>query len=293
MSTPAVPPVQRIFDGARRLDQRSASWPGLRAEMNAMSSQGPARSELCVTQDALLATVSGGAQSVSVVAEGAPAWTGPKLKGAAGFFPAGRHLVSYWPQADVTYFVLLVEPNATDELIGQNTGGATWRTRPHVEDAFLSTTIERLAEALKRTDTDPLAPLLAETLATSLHLHVVDRFSNLGGPAGSRDNGVERVLELIHDELPRSVTLARMVELSGLPRGRFLAAFRQRTGVSPHQFILHERLQRARRLLESTQRSVAEIAQDVGCANSGHLTQLFRRHLNTTPRVWRHQRGRF
>ncbi len=285
-------PKRRMFDGARLLGRLTAAWPGLRAEVNTTAVAASARSELCVPGHTLLGTIRGGAQPVTVKADGAAEWRGAKRSGAAGFFPAGRPMVSLWPAAELTYLALFIEPRATDELLGRNTGAAAWRTRPEAGDPFLSAALARFAHALSRAETDPLAPLLAETLATAIHLHVAERFSDLRAP-GSGDDGVERVLDLILDELPRAVPLAHMVAVSGLPRGRFLLAFRQRTGVSPHQFILHERLARARALLETTQRPVGEVAEAVGCANAGHLAQLFRKHLDTTPRAWRHQRGRF
>lgn len=292
-TTPQAGTIRRMFDGASRLRQLSAAWQGLRVEVNAMSLHSPAHSELCVPAHALLGTIEGGAPAVVVQADGAPAWRGPKLPGAAGFFPAGRRMASLWPRAELTYLILLIEPRATDDLLGRNTGTAAWRTRAEAGDPFLSAAVIRLAQALSRSEADPLAPLLAETLVTALHLHVAGRFSDLRGPGGGAGDRLEQVLDLILDELPRTVPLSRMVAVSGLPRGRFLAAFRQRTGVSPHQFILHERLARARMLLETTRRPVGEVAEVVGCANAGHLTQLFRRHLNTTPRAWRHERGRF
>ena len=289
-------PERRVFDGARPLRRVVAAWSGLRAEVNTVAiGEAPSRSELCVPAHTLLGTIRGGTQLVTVKADGAAEWRGPKRPGAAGFLPAGRPMVSLWPPAtELVYLALFIEPRATDDLLGRNTGVAAWRTRPEVGDPFLSATLARLAQALSRAETDPLAALLAETLATVLHLHLAERLSSLRGPgSGDDSDGIERVLDLILDELPRAVPLARMVAVSGLPRGRFLVAFRQRAGVSPHQFILHERLTRARALLETTRRPVSEVADAVGCANAGHLTQLFRRHLDTTPRAWRHQRGRF
>lgn len=90
-----------------------------------MSVDAPARSELCVPGHTLVGTVQGGAQSVMVRADGAAEWRGPKLPGAAGFFPSGRPMVSHWPVAELTYIALFIEPRATDELLGRNTGAAT------------------------------------------------------------------------------------------------------------------------------------------------------------------------
>ena len=90
-------PIRRAFSGARPVRKTSASWSGLRAEVNAMQIDAPARSELCVPGHTLLSVIQGGAPSVTVKADGAPEWQGPKLIGAAGFFPAGRPMASHWP----------------------------------------------------------------------------------------------------------------------------------------------------------------------------------------------------
>ena len=286
--------VRRIFEGARPVRKISASWAGLRAEINTMELQAPARSELCVPGHTLLGVIQGGVPSVTVKADGVPEWQGPKLIGAAGFFPAGRPMVSHWPAAtELTYLVMFVEPDVTRELLECRTG-VLWRTRPEAGDPFLSAGLAKLARVLSRDRTDPLTDLLAETLATTIHLHLAERFSDLSGPEiGLADDGIERVLDLILDEMPRAVPLAQMVAVSGLPRGRFLIAFRRRTGTSPHQFILHERLARARAILETTKRSVGDVAVEVGFANAGALSDLFRQRLGISPQAWRRGRDRF
>ena len=250
----------------------------------------PARSELLVGAHMLLGTVAGGARRVDVVAEGTAPWVGPKLTGAAGFFPSGRRMRSRWPAGSLTYVALSIAPAATSELLDRNAEFLTWQTRVCAEDAFISTAMQRLAATLCVAE-DPLSALMAETIATALHLHVVSRFSNLQTPVPLCDAGLGKVLDLIHSRLPRSVTLAEMVAVSELPRGRFLMAFRACTGVSPHQYILRERLARARSLLETTRRSLDDIAAEVGCANAGHLGQLFRRHLGLSPHAWRRSRN--
>lgn len=281
----------RIFDRAARAGQRRAEWEHGTVELNTMQMVEPAQSELLVGSHVLLATIGGGGPKVDVLADGTAPWQGPKLRGAAGFFPAGRRVNSDWPAGSLTYVAMFIAPSAISELLGRNADGLAWQTRVCAEDPFISASALQLAAAL--CEDDPLAVLMAETVATTLHLHVAGRFSDLKSATPVGDAGLGRALDLIHAELPRSVTLAQMVAASGLPRGRFLIAFRARTGVSPHQYILRERLARARALLETTQRSVDEIAAEVGCANAGHLGQLFRRQLGISPQAWRRGRSRF
>ena len=284
-------PSVRRFDGAAAGNPIGARWAFGAAELNTVRLDGEGRSDLLVGTHVLLCTIEGGSLDVRVEAEGAGCWQGPKRAGAAGFFPAGRRVRSRWPAASLTYLALFVEPQAIDEMLDRPAPGLDWQTRVDAGDPFIATASQRLAGAL-RESVDPLSSLLAETLATALHLHVAGRFSNAGRDVAPVDTGIGRVLDLIHAELPNALSLSQMIAASGLPRARFLASFRARTGVSPHQYILRERLARARLLLEKTTRSIGDVAAEVGCANAGHLAQLFRRHLGLSPRAWRHGRDR-
>lgn len=280
----------RVFARAIRAGHKRVEWKHGSVELNTMNMAEPAQSELLVGSHVLLGTIGGGAPKVEVAADGSAPWQGSKLSGAAGFFPEGRRVRSKWPAGSLTYVLQFIAPESTSELLDRNADNLDWQTRICAEDPFVSASMQRLALALCD-DNDPLAALTVKTIASSLHLHAVGRFSGLKADFSAGD-GLDRVLDLIHSELPRSVTLAEMVTASELPRGRFLIAFRTKTGVSPHQYILRERLARARALLETTRRSVDEIAAEVGCASASHLGQLFQRQLGISPHAWRRGRDR-
>lgn len=282
--------VVRLFDGGLRTQHHSAQWGLVRAELATFKRDDPARNELLLGSHVLIGGINGNLRSVDITADGSAPWQGPKAPGSAAFYPAGRRMRSLVAPGDTTVLTLFIGPEATNELLGESKSPA-WQTRASAEDSFVSAALQGLAAVMSQ-GSDSLAALLAETLATSLHLHAVSRFSDrrFELPAGSE--GLGRVLDLIHSELPHSVSLERMAEAAGMPRGRFLVAFRSRTGVSPHQYILRERLARAKSLLETTRRPLHEIAAEVGCANPGHLARMFRQHLDTSPRAWRHGRDR-
>lgn len=288
----ACSPVKRMFEPAVRTGQVRKDWGLIAVELNLMHMDEPATSELHVGSHVLLGAIAGGSPSVEVDADGAAPWKGSRQRGAAGFYPSGRRMRSRWPAGTLTYLALFIEPEASNTLLGRNVGNLDWQTRTGAEDPFITATLERLAAALLCED-DPLATLTAETLATGLHLHLLSRFSDLRAGSTTGQESLGLVLDLIHAELPRSIPLAQMVVASGLPRGRFLAAFRESTGLSPHQYILRERLARARAILETTKRSVGEVAIEVGFANAGALSDLFRQRLGVSPQAWRRGRDRF
>jgi transcriptional regulator GlxA family with amidase domain len=67
----------------------------------------------------------------------------------------------------------------------------------------------------------------------------------------------------------------------------FSRSFRQVFGETPHQYLLSRRLERARHLLRTTDRSVNDICLDVGFASVGSFTTTFRRRVGVTPTEYR------
>lgn len=166
-----------------------------------------------------------------------------------------------------------------------------WQTRLSSDDAFLFVNAKQLANEMVENG-DDLSTLRADTLATAIQLHCAKRFSTLGSQSAIVSDGLERAIDLIHASLPQTVSLTEMIAISGLSRQHLLAGFRSRTGTSPHQYIIRERLARAQFLFRTTTRCVSEIAQDVGCANAEHLGKMFRQHLKISPRAWQLKNNR-
>ena len=79
-------------------------------------------------------------------------------------------------------------------------------------------------------------------------------------------------------------TWAQSVHLS---RRTFTRQFRARTGASPSQWLLRQRLVRARVLLESTDAPVEQVAASAGFGSSAALRQHFAREFRTSPRQHR------
>ncbi len=63
----------------------------------------------------------------------------------------------------------------------------------------------------------------------------------------------------------------------------FLRLFKQSMGITPHQYILQRRIEKAKFLLQHGE-SIAEIAIKVGFCDQSHLTQYFKRIVGVTPK---------
>jgi AraC family transcriptional regulator len=88
-----------------------------------------------------------------------------------------------------------------------------------------------------------------------------------------------------------SVSLSDISAELGLSQWHFSRQFRRTTGLSPYQFLIRSRIERARSLLESG-RSIAEVAALIGFCDQSHMHRHFKRIFGVTPASIRPGRGR-
>jgi AraC family transcriptional regulator len=58
-------------------------------------------------------------------------------------------------------------------------------------------------------------------------------------------------------------------------------------GISPYQYVLQQRVERAKRLLKQSELSIAEIALDCSFANQAHLAKHFRNFVGVSSKAYR------
>lgn len=83
------------------------------------------------------------------------------------------------------------------------------------------------------------------------------------------------------------IGLENAAEEAGLSTFHFLRLFRDVLGVTPHQYLVRARLRRAARLLAEEERSITDIALDVGFADLSNFVRTFGRAAGVSPRDFR------
>lgn len=112
----------------------------------------------------------------------------------------------------------------------------------------------------------------------------------LGGPApaGVRTSlDRERIERYIERHLGRGISVAEMARVACLSPSHFHQQFKDCFGLTPHQYLLRTRLDRAARLLRETALPLVCIAEECGFSSQSALTTAMRRHLGLTPRSLR------
>lgn len=96
-----------------------------------------------------------------------------------------------------------------------------------------------------------------------------------------------RVKELLRMKLAEGMPLIELARECGLSPSAFVRGFKRSTGMSPHQWLLMRRVDRAMELMHDHSRTLADIALSCGFADQSHFTRIFTAKVGVRPGVYR------
>jgi AraC family transcriptional regulator len=105
-----------------------------------------------------------------------------------------------------------------------------------------------------------------------------------GGLGSAR---LRRIRELVHARMEDDLTLDEMAQSVGLSTAHFARMFRKSTGETPHQFVLRQRLERAKAMLRAPDARVLDVALACGFKTQQHFAQVFRDIWGVSPTEYR------
>lgn len=108
-------------------------------------------------------------------------------------------------------------------------------------------------------------------------------------PPSTEHDPIADVQEWALTRLDASVTVAELAATAHMSRRTFIRAFHASTGTTPAEWVRSRRLDLARRLLETTDRSIDQVAAACGFGNPATLRQAFAAAFATSPSAYRRQ----
>jgi len=106
-------------------------------------------------------------------------------------------------------------------------------------------------------------------------------------PENRTNARLSEICDWVRQNLQLPHTLESLAERAAISRRTFTRQFKQMTGASFLGWLLNERLNHAQRLLESTDASIANVAEQAGFGSPEALRLHFRRQFEMSPREWR------
>ncbi len=138
----------------------------------------------------------------------------------------------------------------------------------------------------------PSGWLYGEAMGTALAVHLLKTYTTLQSTSfqsGDRlpQHKLTQVLEYIQVHLAQDIRLADLAALTGMSHYHFCRLFKHSLEVTPHQYIMQQRIERSKQLLKQKDLAIADIALMCGFKTQSHLTTLFRKSTGITPRSFR------
>src|SRR5882762_9784461 len=105
-----------------------------------------------------------------------------------------------------------------------------------------------------------------------------------GGLGSAR---LRRIKELVHAKMEDDLSLDEMAQSVGLSTAHFARMFRKSTGETPHQFVLRQKVERAKAMLRAPAARVLDVAVACGFKTQQHFAQVFRDVCGIRPTEYR------
>ena len=102
-----------------------------------------------------------------------------------------------------------------------------------------------------------------------------------------RAEEMRNVLSYIQENFRRHLTIEELAAVCHMHPTHFIRAFKIKMAQTPHQYITDVRMEYARGLLDRSDRSVVEIAEDAGFYDLAHFSRAFKRYFSMSPTQYR------
>ncbi|WP_293028014.1 helix-turn-helix domain-containing protein [Moorena sp. SIO3I8] len=98
---------------------------------------------------------------------------------------------------------------------------------------------------------------------------------------------LQQIIDYIDTNLDRDIKLAELARLLDMSQFHFSRLFKQSIGMSPYQYLIQQRVERAKQLLKLKDRLIVDIALECGFNSHSHLSKKFREFTGMTPKAYR------
>jgi AraC family transcriptional regulator len=131
--------------------------------------------------------------------------------------------------------------------------------------------------------------LFLDQLKATLVTHLLRKYGVQKMQIATYRGGLPRhklnhILDYIRANLAENLRLEELAQQVEMSQFYFSRLFKQSLGITPHQYVIQQRVEQTKYLLQKGKLSLAEIALECGFANQGHLNRHFKLLTGVTPK---------
>ena len=134
--------------------------------------------------------------------------------------------------------------------------------------------------------------LYTESAATMLAVHILRHYTTKKPIKKSFRGGISRsklelAINYINDNLNHNLSLIQLAKLVNISPNHFVRLFKQSIGLTPYQYVLECRINKAKQLLKNQKLTITEISHQLGFYDQSRFTNTFRKRVGITPKRYR------
>ncbi|NSW90495.1 MAG: helix-turn-helix domain-containing protein [Firmicutes bacterium] len=111
--------------------------------------------------------------------------------------------------------------------------------------------------------------------------------NSIKGKSNKLNEVIQAAVNFINNNYERDISLKDISKYVFLSQSYFARAFKEIKGVSPINYLIKVRVERAKELLAGTSRKVGDIAISVGFSNQQRFNEIFKKYTGMTPLQYR------
>jgi len=187
---------------------------------------------------------------------------------------------------------LIIQPEMVTNAFAETSPGRNGELAMHwtLHDRHVASLILAMHADLE--DGSPAGPLYGESLASALCVYLARKYGVFRPKLQSYHGGIpkvrlDRVVEYIRANLSQEIRLHELAQVAGMSTHYFCELFKQSTGLSPHRYVLKQRIDEAKASLIDPKVNVATAGAMAGFINQSHFTKVFKKLVGVTPTEFR------
>jgi AraC family transcriptional regulator len=202
--------------------------------------------------------------------------------------PAHSTCSSSWNR-EHSYLALMIKPDVFEKRLREHVVGNSIELLSQfmLSDSLLFGVGNALKQELQTSGLG--GQLYIDALLGALFAHLLQYYCTQKPIHESYAGGLpkyklQQVVDYIHAHLDRELALADLAAIAQISPNYFTTQFKQSIGFAPHQYVIQQRVERAKKLLVNGEEKIVDIAYQVGFTHQSHLTRHFKRLVGVTPK---------